>query len=276
MLNCRFICLFSRWGTRLNSKKTSRKMLDFNKICLLIHTINNVNGYFSIFKTKQTSPDQHLLTSDTRCERDWLWSVFQFHFASVVKLHDSNHPTLWHLTHRGKLVNFCTRSSATREKSDFLSLEQHARLSLEVIGTFLNFTLSSINPSFVFSWHLVGRQISNKCFLRLFSLKLTLLAVGKMSACCCLEFKICDYLVFGEPLKIVIVFKIRFAASLFPSGAGRAFPLCACCQQRVWIRRQCSVVGSVGSWMIPFFPVCVLFFRRGGGMKRIMGCWRGF
>lgn len=243
-------------------------MLDFNKICFLIHTINNVNRYFSIFKTKQTSPDQHLLTSDTRCERDWqMWSVFQFHFASVVKLHDSNHPTLWHLTHRRKLVNFCTRSSATREKSDFLSLEQHAGLSLEVIGTFLNFTLSSINPSFVFSWHLVGRQISNKCFLRLFSLKLTLLAVGKMSACCWLQFKICDYLVFGEPLKIVIVFKIRFAASLFPSGAGRAFPLCACCQQRVWIRRQCSVVGSVGSWMIPFFPVCVLFFRRGGEWK---------
>lgn len=122
-------------------------------------------------------------------------------------------------------------------------------------------------PHLYFSWHLVGRQISNKCFLRLFSLKLTLLAVGKMSACCCLEFKICDYLVFGEPLKIVIVFKIRFAASLFPSGAGRAFPLCACCQQRVWIRRQCSVVGSVGSWMIPFFPVCVLFFRRGGNEK---------
>lgn len=151
MLNCRFICLFSRLGTRLNLKKTSWKMLDFNKICFLIHTINNVNGYFSIFKTKQTTPDQRLLTSDTRCERDWqMWSVFQFHFASVVKLHDSNHPTLWHLTHRGKLVNFCTRSSATREKSDFLSLEQHAGLSLEVIGTFLNFTLSSINPSFVF------------------------------------------------------------------------------------------------------------------------------
>lgn len=76
--------------------------------------------YFSILRLNKpswsTSPDfWHQM-------RTWLTCVECFSvplcFASGVKLHDVNHPTLWRLTHRRKLVNLCTCSSATREHLD--------------------------------------------------------------------------------------------------------------------------------------------------------------